>query len=94
MGKNPEALLVAMLRGISGGLSQLLPLVRAQLDELATLQSTGEFIEQGLGLITAVAQQQTCRLTLVRQHLLGKDQFTTTHRDWWIRSRADVLWLY
>ena len=39
----------------------------------ANLKPAREFIEQALGLITAPAQQQTCGLAFVRQHLLGKD---------------------
>ena len=54
-----------------------------------------EFIEQALGVITATAQQQTCCLAFVRQHLLGKDQFTTTRqRVRRTRRRGGVLWLY
>lgn len=60
----------------------------------ANLKAAREFIEQALGLITAPAQQQTCGLAFVRQHLLGKDQFTTTRqRVRRTRRRGGVLWL-
>src|SRR5512137_2141728 len=60
----------------------------------AHLKPAREFIEQALGLIAATAQQQTCGLAFVRQHLRGKDQFTTSHRVRWIRRWHGVLWLY
>ena len=60
----------------------------------AHLKPAREFIEQALGLITVAAQQQTCGLAFVRQHLLGKDQFTTTRqRVRRTRRRGGVLWL-
>ena len=75
-------------------LDPLLCVAAAVVEAESNLKAAREFIEQALGLITAPAQQQTCGLAFVRQHLLGKDQFTTTRqRVRRTRRRGGVLWL-
>ena len=62
------------------------------------LKPSGQFVEQGLGLLAAMAQQQSRGLALLRQQLVWKNQFTTTTTTgravWRARFARAVLLLY
>jgi hypothetical protein len=62
------------------------------------LEPSGQFVEQGLGLLAAVAQQQSRDLALSRQQLVWKNKFTTTTTTgravWRARFARAVLLLY
>ncbi len=60
------------------------------------LQPTGEFVEEHLGLLAALAQQQARCIALLRQQHVWKDQVTTTtaSRTWRSRFARRALWLY